>query len=386
MKMIYACLLSCALFVRLPAQEVSIKVKNPAPFDRPVETIEVNWADLTGKLEISGEDLVEVIDNGKSVVSQTIDEDANGIPDMIIWQAAFKSGEEKTFLVRKTARKTGFPAITDAKYILPRKDVAWENDRIAFRIYGGPLAGDVRNGLDVWVKRVPYQIIDKWYGGDSLKGSKRVSYHVDHGEGADYFNVGKSLGAGGSALWKGGVLCQPGLFKDQKIIATGPIRAIFRVSYDADTHESGKAKEYKTYTLDAGQNMNKIDISYSLTGGGEAVEVAAGLVKRKNTVCYSDNGKAWLSLWGPTDDDSTHGSIGTGIVIPKEFFKEMREDSSHYLLIGSTTPAKEMTYYAGAGWTGSGHFKTKEDWNEYLSSFAERISYTMKVTVAEVKK
>ena len=62
-----------------------------------------------------------------------------------------------------------------------KSDVAWENDRIAFRVYSQEVANKAANGVDVWPKSVDYSIIDKWYENNNNK----ISYHVDHGEGCD---------------------------------------------------------------------------------------------------------------------------------------------------------------------------------------------------------
>ena len=59
-------------------------------------------------------------------------------------------------------------------------DFAWENDKIAFRAYGPALrAGTENSGIDCWLKRVDYPIIDTWY----KEASEGKSYHKDHGEG-----------------------------------------------------------------------------------------------------------------------------------------------------------------------------------------------------------
>jgi pectinesterase len=275
-------------------------------------------------------------------------------------------------------------SITDAKFVVPRKDVAWENDRIAYRIYGGPLAGDVRDGIDVWVKRVRYHVIDKWYHGDSFRGAQRISYHVDHGEGADFFLVGRSLGGGGCALWKDSALHQAGFFTSHRIIATGPIRAMFRVAYESDSASTLSFKAEKTYTLDAGMNLNKIDVQYSGIVDSEA-EIAIGLVRRKNTVRYANGNEGWLSLWGSVDDDSANGSLGIGIVVQRNSLRRMEEDSTHYLIIASSSPGKRLAYYAGAGWTQSGDFPSVEDWNNYLSRFAQGLQYPIQVRVSSAK-
>ena len=86
-----------------------------------------------------------------------------------------------------------------AKFIPQRRDdFAWENDKVAFRVYGpaAPLAGHA-SGVDAWLKKVDYSIIDKWYD-MHFRGK---SYHEDRGEGYDPYHTGISRGVGGSAVW-----------------------------------------------------------------------------------------------------------------------------------------------------------------------------------------
>ncbi|MGA2624936.1 MAG: DUF4861 family protein [Bacteroidota bacterium] len=386
MKPIIVILISCVFTVTSSAQEVVVRVVNPAPFDRQLETVEVPWSELQGKFAAGDQNSVAVFDNGKQLVSQTIDIDGDGTPDVLLFQSFFRKGEDKSFVLKKVDGKVEFPAVTDAKLSLPRRDVAWENDRIAHRIYGSPLAGDVLNGIDVWVKRVRHRIIDTWYAGDSLKGNKRISYHVDHGEGADFFNVGRSLGAGGCAPWKDGVIHQPGLFVKEQITATGPIRAMFTVWYEKDTVGGLSFKEEKTYTLDAGSNLDRIDVRYYDVRPDDRLQFAAGLVKRSKTTRYANEKECWLSLWGYINDDTVNGSLGIGVVLPKASFIEMNEDKVHYLIIGSTSPGNRFTYYAGAGWTRSGDFSSADDWNGYLARFAHRIAYPLRITVTKTSK
>ena len=73
------------------------------------------------------------------------------------------------------------PARAFARFV-PKADddVAWENDRIAFRVYGPSLAKKQKtgSGIDVWVKSTRSLVIDRWYKADD--------YRRDHGEGLDF--------------------------------------------------------------------------------------------------------------------------------------------------------------------------------------------------------
>ncbi len=364
---------------------VVLQVTNPTPVARPIEMIEVKWADLPAGLRVLEPNLIGVYDRKTRLRHQTIDLDGDGSPDQLLFQSAFRARQVKRFVIRRADSVDHWDSVTDAKFAPPRNDVAWENDRIAFRIYGGPLAGDVRSGLDVWVKRVRYHIIDEWYAGDSLKGLKRISYHVDHGEGGDFFNVGKSLGAGGCALLEGGSLRQSGLFENHRIIATGPIRAMFRVRYGPDSGLGPGWTEELTYSLDAGDNLNRIDVKFSNPGGGDSIDIAAGLVYRPGTAVSANPKHGWMSLWGPMDNDSSHGSLGTGIVFPATAVKETLRIGENAVMVGGGKKGMAFTYYAGAGWTRSGDFSSSADWKSYLERFARRILQPLKVKVMQVQ-
>jgi pectinesterase len=362
-------------------KQLFVKVQNPANIERQNETVVLKWSDIKKK--------AAWLDSSKLILTETgVDKEliTQKLEHEFLFQANFKPNETKIFVLSYgEEKKEAILSVTNAVFTVPRKDVAWENDRIAYRIYGGPLAGDVRNGIDVWVKRVKYQIIDQWYNGDSLKGSQRISYHVDHGEGADFFLVGKSLGAGGSALWRDSLFHQSALFTSHKIIATGPIRAKFMVAYEGDSIDGKPFKEEKIFSLDAGSNLSRIDVKYSGLKKENLSQIACGLVKRSKTNIKLNETNGWLSLWGQTDGDSTNGFLGTAVVLSQKSFVEMAEDKEHYLIIGSNTKDKNFTYYAGAGWTRSGDFNSSEDWENYLTNFSLCLRNPVKVTISTQK-
>jgi len=367
------------------AQEAVVSVSNPASFDRPLETIELSRADLNMRMHLLTADSVAVLEHGKEIVSQLIDLNGDGLWDELVFQSGLTKHQRKQFTIRKMMPQPSPEeprAIASAKYILPRKDIAWENDRIAHRIYGSILAGNVLDGIDVWVKRVRYPIIDKWYNGDSLPGAKRISYHVDHGEGADMFNVGSSLGDGGCALWSGDGYIQNRFFSSYRIIASGPVRTMFTVTYDSSSVNGVPFTEVKTYMLDAGTNLTRVEVTFTGLKQRRPADVAIGLVKRPHTKRFGDAAGNWMSLWGPMDEDSTHGALGIGVVVPRALTVRASEVSDHYLLIAQTTSAKKFTYFTGAGWTKSGDFADAPSWNEYLSSWARRCARPLTVSIA----
>ncbi|RPH29575.1 DUF4861 domain-containing protein, partial [bacterium] len=322
--------LTAPLFAGEGARVVAV---NPSEFPRKSETVEVRLADLLARdstLLATGS--VEVVDGASSeeLIVQVTDED-------LLFQTDFAPGETKTFLVR--ARRKPVDAIVskvDGYFARPREDYAWENDRIAFRMYGPALAAEVKNGIDVWTKRVRGLIVRKWYEEDAKEG-KGNYYHTDRGEGADFFAVGKTLGAGGSGIWYKDSLCQPGVFSSYKTLCNGPIRTSFELTYTTWNVGGERFTERKRISLDAGWSLNKVEVLFAGIQRGDSFLVACGLVKRKNaTVRLSESGSL-VALWGPTNDDPVNVSLGTGIILLPSTVVRKHEDTSHVILLGHLT-------------------------------------------------
>lgn len=364
------------------SQSLTITVSNPSSHARLTETVTLNLHGLIqSNPEFQGKDIA-VFESSKELIHQMIDENVDGIYDQIIFQASFKPKEKKNFVLKVSATpEKSASSKVDGRFVLPRQDFAWENDRIAFRVYGSPLAGDVKNGTDVWNKRVRYPIIKKWYDGEEQ--NPKISYHQDHGEGADYFSVGKSLGCGSAGIiWKGS-LVQSGLFSFYRVITNGPIRISFELYYPKMKLDSSEVLEIKRVTLDAGSNLNRIEEQFISNYPIDDLTVATGLVKRKNTAASQNANKGWMSLWGLTTSDSAVGFLGTAVVMGNMQPTVSSEDSIHWLLTTSLKKRFSVTYYTGACWTLSGDYSTEKEWHEYLERFSENIKQPL---VVKIKK
>jgi len=343
--------------------------------------ISLRWSEILKELPSLGSKDIVVIDTrtkGK-VLSQS-----NG--DDLLFQTNFAAKETKSFVIKYGSNGDTKPqSRVDGRFVEPRQDYAWENDRIAFRMYGPALAAEVNNGIDVWTKRVRYLIVEKWYKGEEDTGKSKVSYHIDHGEGADFFSVGKSLGAGGSGIWYNNRVYQPGVFSSQRTICNGPLRVTFELTYNTWLVEGKQLIETKRISLDAGQHLNRIEVTFTSPIPGDTILIACGLVKRKNTLLSRGNNNPWIGLWGQTAEDSVNGSLGTGVVLLKSTFIGMNEDKDQHLIIGRAKVGETFTYYAGAGWTRSGDFAGSDEWNAYLESYCQRLQQPLRIKLAVQK-
>ena len=267
----------------------------------------------------------------------------------------------------------------------PRDDVAWESDRIAYRIYGQGLwkvDSLLSSGVDIWVKRVRDPIVEKWYE----KGHDL--YHRDVGEGADFFDVGQTLGAGGTAIWRDGKMYRAWNFKSWKIIANGPVRAIFELQYQPwDAGAGLRVTETKRVAIDAGQNLNHVTSIFRAEGNfATDIPWVTGLVKRKSVIGSESKAQpwAWMTVWGPLlPKDGGHGDLGTAIMLPRDAVSEWRENDEHYFAVSHTRSGQPVNYWIGAGWTDSGDFRDVRDWWNYLDQAAQRFATPVAITVVE---
>ena len=361
-----------------------VRAENTLALTRADETIGLAWADVRAKLSAASPTQIRVRDlaSGREIVSQVVDNDGNGTMDELIFQSTFAPSEVKRFAIEAAAPAKPDKVRVYASHQNPRDDVAWESDRIAFRIYGQGLwkvDSLLSSGVDVWVKRVRTPIVEKWYA----KGHDE--YHRDTGEGADFFDVGQTLGAGGTAIWRDGKMYRAWNFKSWKIIANGPVRAIFELQYQPwDAGSGPRVTETKRIALDAGQNLNHVTSIFRSESPVNDLPWVTGLVKRPSVVGSESKARpwAWLSVWGPVvPKDGGHGDLGTAVLIARDAVSEWRENDDHYFLVSHTKPGEPVNYWIGAGWTDSGDFRDVREWWNYLDQFAQRLSSPIKTSV-----
>lgn len=359
------------------AQSVSFNVSNDSDKERLNEVIEVELDKLPGKLASMENKNVGVVNTvtNERLLTQLVDSDNNGKHDILLFQDSFDKGESKLYEIKFTGESLDVKAKAYVTFIPGREDIAWENDKVAFRMYGPPLAADVDNGIDVWSKKVDYLIIDKWY----KEEEEGKSYHKDHGEGADFFSVGKSLGCGGSALMMNGELNQSGVYTNYKIIANGPLRVIFELEYVGFKVGDEIVSEKKIISLDAGSHLNKVESSY--TKVVENTTFAAGLAKRINTNVSTFYDKSIISLWGDNTKNISDGLVGTAVILYSDNNKKIIEDGRHILLSSEITGANGLTYFTGACWSHSGEFESESEWNEYLNNFRDKLESPLLVEI-----
>jgi pectinesterase len=380
------------------AATLAVTVSHDLDIARPSETITVPWSEVNKALphaliqriavkDAQGRVLPHQVTN---VAPQAKDPDNVGIAyGELIFQHSFAPGEKRaTFTVEKTDTLAPvFPTKVSARYVPERlDDFAWENDKIGHRTYGPALAAPapagsgkevlVTSGLDIWFKRVAYPIVDRWYN----KGHDH--YHHDEGEGMDMYNVGRSRGAGGVGVWDGKALYTGTNYAEWKVLANGPIRAIFELRYNGWDAAGVLVSETKRFTVDAGHQFDTIDSTFAFSGPA-TLDIAVGLNKTptdkgQHPVIAVERDLKSHALLQWVEQES-NGAFGTAIVLPTS--TAYAEDALNQLIVAPAASGKPVRYLAGAAWSRAGEITTREQWQAYVAQAAARLDHPVRVSL-----
>ncbi len=351
--------------------EIRVAVVNPTQILRVQESIELDWAEIQKRSADLKPQETAVLDAStrQPLRTQVLQIDGR---TSLLFQTDLQPGQKKEFILLKRPEgmtEPDSPARTYCRFIPERKDdFGWENDKAAYRMYGPALEYEtITSGIDAWGKCVPYPVIDKFIRDYN---EKQIPYHYDHGEGGDFYKVGNTLGCGGLAPFVDGKVClPPHNFVQWKILANGPLRSVFELTYRPWQAGPYTVSEVKRVSIDLGSNLSRIECTYTCTQT-DTLPLAAGIVLRE-TSQQTWKAPQSIAYWLPTDFISGH--MGCGVVFGAGWAAEPTEADGHLLLTLSHKIAKPAVYYAGSCWDKNEQFNTFEKWQQYLKTFKQRL-------------
>ncbi len=375
-----------AMVVLLPVlasgQDAAVVVRVTSSLDsaRPGETVVLTAAALSGRVAAGDMARLAVIDRrtGHELLAQAVDQDGDGAPDRLVFQADLAPREAREFVVSvaepRKARLADYRVY--ARFVRERQDdFAWENDRVAFRVYGPALETFAKEPLtsstvDAWCKRTRRLVLNDWYLVDD--------YHRDHGEGGDFYSAGRSRGCGGSGLIVDGALAVSKNFRSSRVLASGPLRVVFEVSYPEWEKPGLKVTEVKRVTLDAGSHFNRFESFYTTDGD---VTWAAGIREAKGVVPRVDRQRGVVRTWEHLTNYGDNGWLGCGLVVEPAAIVDVREEAGNQLVVARTPKGQPATWYAGSGWDRGGDFPDADAWDRHLDAFVARLRSPLVVEV-----
>lgn len=375
MKKIGFFILASLLFVSVAFAQHTIVVTNSTGIDRKGEMVEVSLPAL--KVSFGTKSYVLKNKSNKEVAYQLV-YNGNKKPQALIFQADVKAKASSDYTLTE-----GKPAVvkpkTFARFVPERKDdFAWENDIAAYRMYGPALANEnPSNGVDFWSKSTDKLVVDQRYKDDIYN---EISYHIDHGEGLDFYKVAHTLGCGGISPYVSGKLWVGNHFSSYKVIEVGPLRSVFTLFYDSVKVGNVLYKEELTITTNAGSMLNKAVVKYS--GPAQKMELAAGIYLHDDKGSLKQNaanGTTGYAEAAVSDAGVPAGRNYIGVYIPVKVNKAFKE-SEHGLITSSYKVGDTFTYYFGGGWS-KWLYPTDTDWFKGLNRFSESNKNPLKVSV-----
>lgn len=379
-----------------------ISVTNPLAIDRENEIIEIS-TDILSDFK-AGETFV-ITDNTGTQVPYQLTYDHK-----IILPVTVKANESRVYTLQAGTPQVYAIQACGKQYPQRLDDIAWENDRIAFRAYGPALqaSGEQAFGYDIWVKNAPTMVVETRYETElnpttrariaelrktdkpaAQALSNSISYHIDHGNGLDYYKVGPTLGAGTSALLVNDSIVYPYCYDSYQVLDNGPLRFTVQMTYNplVIRQDSGVI-ETRLLSLDAGSQLNKVAISYENLS--QTTPIVTGIVLHEPSNEYrTDKESGYMAYADPLD--AVNGQTFIAAVFPNpikeskavyfsEKEKAARGARGHVLTEGEYKPGDKYTYYFGAGWS-KGGFQSPEEWFEYVQSYTNKVKHPLLIKI-----
>ncbi|GAB3045084.1 DUF4861 family protein [Spirosoma pulveris] len=359
---LFTSLVSLCLLSHYVGAQSPIRLNNPASVPLNQEVIDIPWATVLKAYPGIDTTNFQVIQTGSQqpVAYQLERRGTKDVQNLLV-QVSIGPRQSISLMFRKGKPAQVAPK-TYGRYVPERfDDFAWENDRVAFRMYGAALNGRSDNayGTDIWAKRTNQLVLNKWY--------KQNDYHNDHGEGLDYYHVGLTLGAGDIAIFHHDSLQFIHNYRSWEILDNGPLRTTFRVKFDPYTFNGVTVQEVRTVSLDAGSQLNKVQVHIE-QNSGRTLPMVVGISQRKEpSPVVLDEKSGVLGYWEPKHGND--GTLGIGCVFPVAPVR-MLTKYDHLLARLDAPSVGDLIYYTGGAWDKAGQITSAEAWFAYLRQFA----------------
>ena len=410
------------------AQQATIVVNNPTDAQRQ-ELVEVNISDVKAKLAgiapKKGEAYIVKNKRGQQIGSQ-ITHDGKLLID-----ASIRPHGSATYYISIGKPYPQNVWTTGALYKMRKDDIAWENDRCAYRVYGPALqrTGERSFGTDIWAKNTPDTVVyeryvmDKQGNVDGDKVDEKVkseerkmknlsgaalevqkakikalkaesyeidvttSFHLDHGNGLDPYRVGATLGLGAPSLMIGNQQFLPYCYKTYKILDNGPLRFTVELTYNPSTiGDMQNVVEHRIISLDKGSNFNKMTVWYE--GLTHPTDFATGFPIHEEDTETKTFAKDYVSYADPTDNIEVNNSqVFVGVLFPNgidntyyQLFDKKHDGATGHALgvKRGLKNAEKYSYYFGAAWS-KYDVRSYTEWQIRIKEFLEALKTPLQV-------
>lgn len=403
-------------------QQATIVVSNPTSTPR-TELISLSMSEVKAKLGNAtpkkGEAYIVKNKRGQQIGSQITHD------GLLLIDASVRPHGSATYYVSIGKPYQQKVYATGALYKIRKDDIAWENDRCAYRVYGPALqkTGERSFGTDIWVKNTPDTVVYERYIKDmngNIKGDKidakvralkkqgkalqtqlkslqaesnevdiLTSFHLDHGNGLDPYRVGATLGLGAPSLMVGKNQVLPYCYKDYRILDNGPLRFTVELAYNPSTVGDMKnVVEHRIISLDKGSNFNKMTVWYD--GLNTPTDFATGFPIHEEDTETKTFAKDYVSYADPTDNIEVNNSqVYVGVLFPEGidhtyyqlFDKKHDGATGHALgLKRGLKNGEKYSYYFGAAWS-KYDVRSYAEWQIRIKDYLDALKNPLQVEI-----
>ena len=403
-------------------QQATIVVSNPTSTPR-TELISLSMSEVKAKLGNAtpkkGEAYIVKNKRGQQIGSQITHD------GLLLIDASVRPHGSATYYVSIGKPYQQKVYATGALYKIRKDDIAWENDRCAYRVYGPALqkTGERSFGTDIWVKNTPDTVVYERYVKDmngNIKGDKidakvralkkqgkalqtqlkslqaesnevdiLTSFHLDHGNGLDPYRVGATLGLGAPSLMVGKNQVLPYCYKDYRILDNGPLRFTVELAYNPSTVGDMKnVVEHRIISLDKGSNFNKMTVWYD--GLNTPTDFATGFPIHEEDTETKTFAKDYVSYADPTDNIEVNNSqVYVGVLFPEGidhtyyqlFDKKPDGATGHALgLKRGLKNGEKYSYYFGAAWS-KYDVRSYAEWQIRIKDYLDALKNPLQVEI-----
>lgn len=326
----------------------------------------------------------------------------------VIFEADVRPESKTLYYIEKGTPLKHSSLVKGGIYKDRKDDIAWENDRCAYRVYGPALqhSGERSYGIDIWVKNTPDLVVANRYKMDKagsienkrLRNNGQIaaadsvnlvtSFHIDHGNGYDPYQVGPTLGCGAPALMKDRKLIMPWCYNKYSILDNGPLRFTVSLTYEPTIIDGKKVTEHRIISLDKGSFFNHITVWYN--GLPHNYDVAAGVVVHSADTTTTYLGRNYVQYADPTDNVNINNSqIYVACIFPNGVdtttYLHNTEKPSEYTghLIGikkNIRDAEKFYYYSGASWS-NGFVSSQKMWQVCIDDFIKKYDSPLELII-----
>ncbi len=250
-------------------------------------------------------------------------------------------------------------------------DFYWENDKVGFRAYG---PGDFHrwSGIDVFNKGHTSNEVTRllrvggcggWHNLATLKGGVRTF---------DNYAVGAGRGCGAVAFWGDGEWKTYANWESSEVLHTGDDYLKFKLVYPAF---SAAGKMTCVITQKRGERFFRNDVSFEKdfiagfsAGPGLDLNPFRG---HAGAVCEEPGLVALFEDEKVDGKGNREGSTMAAIFVADPAAVEVRTDSQNCRVL--LFKKSRFTYWAGAGWSGTGEIASAKDWFAHVKAFREGV-------------